>query len=180
MRSCARGAAFNRSNDCSTIASGCHPNETHPSFCDPRVLFRPRNNLYYITAQAQWGTNAPDGSRKGLFHRVDHTWTTPTPWIASSWVEHGPVDLTPHPGAGDGAQITAGVSLLLRDDVQGSPHYAFITTSNSAAALYVAESTVRHNAPLGHLVLCSERHKCAGLDSLVQSTLLDQRATRVL
>ena len=145
------------------------------------MLFRPRNNLYYITAQAQWGNNnAPDGSRKGLFHRVDHTWTTPTPWIASSWVEHGPVDLTPHPGAGDGAQITAGVSLLLRDDVQGSPHYAFITTSNSAAALYVAESTVRHNAPLGHLVLCSERHKCAGLDSLVQSTLLDQRATRVL
>ena len=112
------------------------------------MLFRPRNNLYYITAQAQWGS-APGASRKGLFHRVDHTWTTPTPWIASSWVEHGPVDLTPHPGAGDGAQITAGVSLLLRDDVQGSPHYAFITTSNSAAALYVSESTVRHNAPLG-------------------------------
>ena len=124
------------------------------------MLFRPKNNLYYITAQAQWGENAPDASRKGLFHRVDHTWTTPTPWIASSWVEHGPVDLTPHPGVGDGAQITAGVSLLLRDDVPGSPHYAFITTSNSAAALFVAESTVRHNSPLDRLILCSKRHKC--------------------
>jgi hypothetical protein len=144
------------------------------------VLFRPKNNLYYITAQAQWGSNAPDASRKGLFQRIDHTWTTPTPWIASSWVEHGPVDLTPHPGAGDGDQITAGVSLLLRDDVQGSPHYAFITTSNSAAALYVAESTVRHNMLLGRVILCCERHKCAGFTSLVQSTRVDQRATRML
>ena len=65
--------------------------------------------------------------------RVTWVGSSQTPWIPSSWTFHGPVSRR--------SKLSSGASLLLRDDVPGSLHYAFIGTVNTAGALYSATST---------------------------------------
>lgn len=63
-------------------------------------------------------------------HRVTYLATSATPWVIDSWEFHGPMS--------PGQVTTSGASLLLRDDVPGSPHYAFITTDDDAGGLLYA------------------------------------------
>ena len=57
--------------------------------------------------------------------------TTKNPFDPAGWTFHGPF----FPGV-----YTGGASLLFRDDAGGAPHYAFISDSNTANALLLAES----------------------------------------
>lgn len=107
------------------------PTASSPCADDPRIAYRSSDGLYYMT----WQNNS--GLVPGT-HRVTHLATSPTPWLVNSWSWHGPMS--------PGQQTTSGASILLRDDVPGSPHYAFITTDDDAGALLVA--TAPHDDPL--------------------------------
>lgn len=70
---------------------------------------------------------------KTMSGRVTWIGSSQTPWVPSSWTWHNPVipDL----------KLTSGASLLLRDDVPDSPHYAFVANVNTAGSLFYATST---------------------------------------
>ena len=83
------------------------PTLAAPCADDPRVLYRPREDMYYMTY------DNCSGLEPGFSDRVTWVASTRTPWVLESWVFHGPVSAQ-HP-------TTAGVALLLHEDVPGRP-----------------------------------------------------------
>jgi len=100
--------------------SAVPPTSTAPCADDPRIVYRAKDDTYYMVYD------------NNQFGRSTCVATSKTPWLPQSWTFHGPVS-PEHP-------TNAGVALLLRDDVPGSPHYAFIATDNDAGDLYEATS----------------------------------------
>jgi hypothetical protein len=115
--------------------NGTPPAPTADAPCgdDPRVAWSAVLGKYIMTWQ-----NVSDL----VAHRVTHLATTATPWDVASWEFHGPM----LPGLGN----TSGTSLLLRDDVPGSPHYAFTMQDDDAGHLTWA--TAPHDDPLSWTV----------------------------
>ena len=107
---------------------------------DPKTMHsrRPKTGTYYLTYDNTSGLD------KNMSGRVTWIGSSKEPWVPSSWTFHGPV--APE------FKLTAGVSLLLRDDVPGSLHYAFIGNVNTAGSLFSATSadlltwTLNHTA----------------------------------
>eukprot|EP00041_Stephanoeca_diplocostata_P013835 m.246001 g.246001 ORF g.246001 m.246001 type:complete len:400 (+) comp19482_c0_seq1:114-1313(+) len=91
---------------------------------DPRLTFRAKDKTYYLT----WDncTHNCEPTRSTLLS------TTKDPFSADGWTLHGPV----LPGA-----YTGGASLLFRDDAgDDATHYAFVSDSNTAGTIKLAES----------------------------------------
>ena len=90
---------------------------------DPRLTFRPHDGQYYLT----W-----DNCTTNCYPtRQTMLSTTKDPYDPHGWTLQGPV--LPN------ASYTAGASLLFRDGEAG-PHVAFVSDSNTAHALMLAES----------------------------------------
>jgi hypothetical protein len=85
---------------------------------------------------------AVSGLDKNMSGRVTWIGSSQTPWVPSSWTFHGPVVSE--------FKLTAGASLLLRDDVPGSLHYAFVGNVNTAGTLYSATSSDMVHWELNH------------------------------
>jgi predicted GH43/DUF377 family glycosyl hydrolase len=102
------------------------PTADSPCADDPRMVYRPKTGTYYMTYDNTSGLD------KNLSGRVTWIASSQQPWVPSNWSFHGPV--APE------FKKTAGVSLLLRDDVPGSLHYAFIGNRDTAGSLYSATS----------------------------------------
>jgi predicted GH43/DUF377 family glycosyl hydrolase len=90
---------------------------------DPRIAYRAADKTYYLA----W-----DNCTQNCYpHRNTLLSTTLNPFDPDGWTLHGPI----LPGV-----YTAGASLLFRDDAGGAPHYAFVSDSNTANVLLLAES----------------------------------------
>ena len=121
----------------SQLVLGCSkpPTPSAPCADDPRMAYSPGTNTYWLTYD---NTSGLDKSMSG---RVTWIASSQTPWVPASWTFHGPV--APF-------KLTAGVSLLIRDDVPDSLHYAFIGNVNTAGSLYYATSPDLVNWTLNH------------------------------
>lgn len=95
---------------------------------DPRIAFRPSNQQYYLT----W-----DNCTQNCYPQRETLLSTTTdPFNSSAWTCHGPL----LPGV-----YTGGASLLFRDNNDSAAaddvvHYAFVSDSNTAGTLQLAES----------------------------------------
>ena len=87
---------------------------------DPRIVYRPKDKTYYLTADSQ--------------PYCTHLWTSKTPLNRSSWQPRGPVVATDQCKT-----IKGGASLLVRED--NGTHFAILATSDTSAALRYATST---------------------------------------
>jgi predicted GH43/DUF377 family glycosyl hydrolase len=95
---------------------------------DPRIAYRPTTKKFYLT----W-----DNCTKNCVSRQTMLSTSSDPFNHSSWKYHGQVL-----SGADQQTMTAGVSLLFRDDAgSAAPHLAFVGNSNTADALLLAHST---------------------------------------
>jgi predicted GH43/DUF377 family glycosyl hydrolase len=95
-------------------------------FADPRAVYRNSNDLLYVTF---------DNCTQNCYPtRTTMLATSSDPFNQSSWIFHGPL-------LGAHAPYTGGASLLFRDDEPNSPpHLAFIGDSDTANAIWLAES----------------------------------------
>mmetsp|Transcript_22140 Transcript_22140/g.33465 ORF Transcript_22140/g.33465 Transcript_22140/m.33465 type:complete len:403 (-) Transcript_22140:93-1301(-) len=91
---------------------------------DPRIVYRPANQLYYLT----W-----DNCTQNCWpQRITYLSTTTNPLDANSWKFHG---------AAFPFSYTSGAALLFRDDQDDDgPHLAFVCNSNTADTIFIAES----------------------------------------
>ena len=103
---------------------------------DPRIVYRPHNQMYYLA----W-----DNCTQNCYPtRSTLLSTTTNPFNASAWTCHGPI----LPGV-----YTGGASLLFRDDGNGNGggggdanntttmvHLAFVSDSDTAGTLQLAQS----------------------------------------
>jgi predicted GH43/DUF377 family glycosyl hydrolase len=93
---------------------------------DPRVVYREKTGEYILLY------TAVQDFHNGTLSAKLAMATTKTPFIASSWVRHGPV-FPDIPWSKSGA-------LLLRDDVPGSPHYLIFGDSSLMPGIQMALS----------------------------------------
>ena len=101
-----------------------HANSSRWGAADPRIAYRPADKTYYLA----W-----DNCTQNCYpHRNTMLSTTSDPFDPDGWTFHGPI----LPGV-----YTGGASLLFRDDSGGPPHYAFVSDSNTANVLLLAESS---------------------------------------
>ena len=103
---------------------------------DPRVTYRPYNQMYYVT----W-----DNCTKHCYpQRITYLSTTTNPYNSSLWIFHGSV--FPF-------KYTSGAAILFRDEYNEyddndvppkpnpkPPHLAFVCNSNTADTIYIVES----------------------------------------
>ena len=101
-------------------------NASRWGFADPRAAFRAATGEVYVT----W-----DNCTQNCFPtRTTMLATSADPFDAASWVFHGAL-------LGAGAPYTGGAALLFRDGEPGAPpHLAFVGDSDTANAIWLAES----------------------------------------
>jgi len=96
---------------------------------DPRITRREKDGVYYMTADLL-GCHTVSGQK---MKACTHVFTSKTPLVKSSWKDNGMM-------ANTCAKCNGGASILIRDDVPGSVHYAFLGTSDTASGLAYATS----------------------------------------
>ena len=101
-------------------------NSSRWGFADPRATFRAASGEVYATF---------DNCTQNCFPtRTTMLATSRDPFNASAWTFHGPL-------LGAGAPYTGGAALLFRDGAPGAPpHLAFVGDSDTANAIWLAES----------------------------------------
>lgn len=103
-----------------------HANASRWGFADPRATFRAATGETYVIF---------DNCTQNCYPtRTTMLATSRDPFDAGAWTFHGPL-------LGAGAPYTGGASLLFRDGEAGAPpHLAFVGDSDTANAIWLAES----------------------------------------